>query len=251
MKLLTRSLALLFGIVLAFAVDAAPAYRSGSGHDCGFQASNGSGQTTCVFSGAVSLGDMLYACIRIENGHAVTAFADDINGAWTQVETTTTGTGATVAVCFYFCNSAAGTPTTTLTEAGVANNNSTLIVAYSGVATTSCLVASNKADIAAGASTLTGASASATAANQLLIGFVGGSAGSSITPGNGETERLGDASFAQLEDKLTGGSGSVAPQWAFSPDDAGQTVTAIFAATAGVNRPLSGPLGGPLSRGPL
>jgi hypothetical protein len=202
---------------------------------------DGSSHSTCAFSSAVSAGDLLVGCVLVDSGHTVVSVADSVNGAWSLAETAATSQAGIINdVCYYFQNSGAGTPTVTVTESSTGALNVIKLVAFSGVKTSSAKVASNHANGAAAAATLTGASASATTANQLLIGFVGKDAGNAVAPNNGETESL-DANFSQIEYKLTPGSGSVAPTWAFSPNDGGGNQTLIFDALSTTPTFSSGP----------
>lgn len=216
------------------AAQAAPAPRTGTAHNCGFQVFDSGSHSSCAFSAAVSAGDFLYSCAEIYESHTVTGVSDDVNGAWTLAEgPASSASAADKSYCYFFANSAAGTPTVTWTENSTGADNNIKVIAYSGVATSSTKIASSHSDNLSGTA-LTCASASATGANQLLVGYIAADGFPDIAPANGETERLDGADSSQLEDKLTSGSGSVAPQWSFSPTDTGSCITAIFdAATTG------------------
>jgi hypothetical protein len=243
--------AALLALALFSPANAAPAYHAGTLHDCGFGTSDGSAHYTCAFSANLSAGDLLIACSRVEGGRLITAMSDGTNGAYTLLDTASHNAAAKHLTCYYFQNnSSTGTPTVTVTENGGGGATITLVVqAYTGVKTSSALISASHTDgTGSNAATKTCASLSATAANQLLFGDISMNGSTAIAPNSGETERFENPFEAQNEDKLTSGSGSVSVSWAFTPNDDGGCVTALFdtAAASTIAKPLTGPLGGPL-----
>jgi hypothetical protein len=248
-----KALPLLLLLAYVLPAWAQPAYHSGTAHDCGFQTPDGSDHTTCAFSAAVSTGDHLVACVYTENGQTISGVSDSVNGNWpAAIDSANHGGGPTNIYCFAFSNSASGTPTVTATSNSM-NTVVIKVIAYTGVKTSSALIATaHTNNITSATSPVTCTSASATAANQLVVGYIAGTNGAGgWAPNSGETERL-EGSFSQLEDKLTSGSGSVSASWTEgTPPGNVSCINMIFDALAtNIPRPLTGPLGGPL-QGPL
>lgn len=136
MRYLTRLVCLL-GVLLAVNVSyAAGALRVQN------TASGTTGTITAQLAG-VQAGDLLTMCLYERDGNSITTPTDDVNGgSWTQAVSRAT-TAARVAI-FYFQNSAAGSPTVSLTISGTSPRDIN-VAAWSGMATTGGTDATNNA----------------------------------------------------------------------------------------------------------
>lgn len=70
--------------------------------------------TTLAYSGAVILGNLLTCSVRVGTPGTSATCSDSVNGAWTQAVIQASSSGERLIV-FYFLNTAAGTPTVTIT----------------------------------------------------------------------------------------------------------------------------------------
>jgi len=104
-------------------------------------ASGTTGTITAQLVG-VQAGDLLAACIYERDGNSVTTPSDDVNGTWSLAATR--ATTAARAGLYYFQNSAAGSPTVSLTISGTSPRDMN-VMAFSGMATTGGANATNNA----------------------------------------------------------------------------------------------------------
>lgn len=201
-----------------------------------------SGSATTIalaFSGAVTPGSLLTcSCACLD--HTITAtVADSVNGAWTVSDTITTGPDVQTSAA-YFANSAAGTPTVTITFNTSASRRTITIGEFAGVATSTPLDAhtGQSQSATAGTDAMTSGTASC-AANDLLIGiFMDQTGGASPSAGTGFTlaESVYDATFAynlNFEYLLDSGTaGSKAATWTESAGS-GQLILQAFKIAGG------------------
>jgi hypothetical protein len=194
---------------------AAPAPRASTNNYC-TGTPDGSGHVSCALGAAAVLGDTILACGRAGSSYDVTAVSDGTNGSYT-LGTQFQGNGNVRSRCAWFINAAAGTPTIQFTFNNVTGTAQIDVVAISGVATTGTAISETGSTNLVSASTLTCASATATAANQILWGYLNAdSNATSIAPNSSETELHEDPTnhLTQFEYKLTSGAGSVSASWA-------------------------------------
>ena len=181
-----------------------------------------------AYSGAVTAGSTLVAfCRNTNSGIAISSASDSVNGAWTAIPNAaqTIPTGPRING-FYFIGTGAGTPTVTITL-GSSDECRMHIAEYSDSGT---LVDSDGSALSS-ADPQTCTNSTATAANQMLVGFIGRLNTGAIGPNNSETER-GDLGRSQHEDKLTAGSGSVAASWDLNTADPAACAQLILAPAA-------------------
>lgn len=245
----SRILALIAGSLLGLVhitSEAAPANRPTAQAACNTTTTT---SHQCTYAAAVLAGSLLYACVRDTLSVTVWVSASDsVNGTWTAVANTDrTLPGMSLKkACFYFQNSAAGTPTVTVTSTGNGTLRQLVLTEWTGVALTGGPVDSDGNDISA-SDPITCSSSTATAANQLMIADISKAFGAA--PNNGETEIYEEGSNRlQIEYKLTSGSGSIAATWDLTSSDSISCSQSIWA-EASTGNPLRGPIGWP--RGPI
>jgi hypothetical protein len=131
---LTRVLTVLGLLLLALCAEARPYVRQ-----IPAGTTNDASSTTITFSYSnVTAGDTLVGCTAWANGAGITAsVADSVNGAWTSMRKQTLASGTDHLEVFYFLNSAAGSPTVTVTYSSAATFRRVAGLAVAGIKTTS------------------------------------------------------------------------------------------------------------------
>jgi hypothetical protein len=194
--------------------DAAPAARASTNNYC-TGTPDGSGHVNCALGAAAVSGDTILACGRAGSSYDVTAVSDGTNGSYT-LGTQFQGNGNVRSRCAWFINAASGTPTIQFTFNNVTGTAQIDVVAISGVATTGSAISETGSTSLGSSTTPTCASATATAANQILWAYLNADSNpTSVAPRTSETELHEDPTnhLTQLEYKLTSGSGSVSASW--------------------------------------
>lgn len=134
----------------------------------------GSSSVAATYSGAVAAGALLICVFRFGVNDVVgnITVSDTVNGAWTLAFFQSGGANAKSIGCYFFPNTAAGTPTVTASwTAGASAVKMMHIFEYAGMVTSGALDQSITANPSAGAtSPSTGAMPSTANANDLLIG---------------------------------------------------------------------------------
>jgi hypothetical protein len=183
---------------------------------------------------SVSAGSLLTVAIKTAStGYTV---SDNVNsGSWTQLCTQTNGTGTRLFI-FYRVNSAAASPSLTVT---ITNGVSTTIRAvaseYTGVATSSPVDASVCENSPAG-TTHTTSNITTTVTGTLLYSTLALDTSSTIAPALGETERLEVSSppLLQVQDRISGAAGTFAASWTLSSSEVGARGLVAFKPAAAV-----------------
>jgi chitodextrinase len=169
---------------------------------------------TITLTSPVSAGDLLVGWFGQYNSSGQVTVSDNVNGAWTRANASTTfGSGSGDIALYYLQNSAAAPSGLTIT---ITATNATYLEGaaadYSGVATTGAL---DQTAVAKGTSTTVDSGPTASvAAGELVVGAIitGGSPGT-VTPGSSQGQafvmrsQTGSGS-ADLEDILVGAAGA-------------------------------------------
>lgn len=160
-----------------------------------------------IYPAAVAAGNLLVA-VSSWNSVSVTAqtVADDVNGAWTIVTgslavNSTTGWSSQV---FYRQNTAAGTPTVTLTLSATTTERLLDVLEYSGGATVSPFDGGNGASGTTATATV---AVAATASNDLIVAHLLANATGSA--GVGYTERVATNGNETEDDLDAGAAGTI------------------------------------------
>ncbi len=130
--------------LIIFLLSCSPSWAAWAHRQTGFN-SDGGGATTLTFTygSAVLAGSLLRCFITSTGGTPVSGVSDSVNGAWTLAKAVDEASNFSTSE-YYFPNSAAGTPTITVTYSGSTATRKIIASEYTGIALT------NPVDVTAG-----------------------------------------------------------------------------------------------------